>query len=145
MSDVRSVLASKGRNVHTISRANTVFEAVCKMVQYNVGALPVVEQSKVIGIITERDYLRKIAVEGRSSKTTFVQEVMTPNPVCVTPDTPATECMQLMAKHRIRHLPVIVRDELYGTLSVRDLVDHLALEREQTISELTHYIQGTYT
>ncbi|HXS19380.1 MAG TPA: CBS domain-containing protein [Polyangiaceae bacterium] len=145
MTDVRTVLASKGRNVHTISKTNTVFEAVCKMVQYNVGALPVIEHSRVIGIITERDYLRKIAVEGRSSKTTFVQEVMTPNPVCVTPDTPAPECMQLMTKHRIRHLPVIVRDELYGTLSVRDLVDHLTLEQQQTINELTHYIQGTYT
>lgn len=144
MSTVRAVLSSKGRSVHTISETNTVFEAVCKMVQHGVGALLVTENTKVIGIITERDYLRKIAVEGRSSKSTFVKEIMTSNPICVRLDTEAAECLQLMAKHRIRHLPVLAQGELYGMLSVRDLVDYLAAEREQTIQELTHYIQGRY-
>jgi CBS domain-containing protein len=144
MSDVKAVIESKGGEVHTISPTSTVFDAVCKMVQLNLGALVVASEAGVIGIISERDYLRKIAVEGRSSKSTFVQEIMTPRPICVAPDTQAAACMKLMAKHRIRHLPVMEDGELVGMLSIRDIVDHLAAEREQTIEELTHYIQGVH-
>lgn len=145
MSNIRSVIAIKGRDVHTISPANTVFEAVSKMVQSNLGALVVVDESgSVRGILSERDYLRKIAVEGRSSRTTFVQEIMTVDVISISPETDAGACLKLMAKHRIRHLPVLDDDELVGMISVRDLVDHLAEEKEQTIQELTHYIQRGY-
>src|SRR5690606_24286603 len=113
--------------------------------QYNLGALVVVDHTGVVrGILSERDYLRKVAVEGRSSRTTFVQEIMTEDVICIPPETDADACLKLMAKHRIRHLPVMDGSELMGVLSVRDLVDHLASEKEQTIQELTHYIQGGY-
>lgn len=145
MSNIRSVIAMKGRTVHTVLPSNTVFEAVCKMVQHNLGALVVVDQTGIVrGILSERDYLRKVAVEGRSSRTTFVQEIMTEDVICISPETDADACLKLMAKHRIRHLPVMDGSELMGVLSVRDLVDHLASEKEQTIQELTHYIQGGY-
>ena len=144
MSNIHAVMAEKGRDVHTIAPTNTVFEAVSKMVMHNLGALVALESNVVVGIITERDYLRKVAVEGRSSKSTFVAEIMTFNPICITPDTDADACLKLMAEHRIRHLPVLEGSSLVGMISVRDLVQHLAAERERTIEELTHYIQGGY-
>ena len=145
MSSIRSVIALKGREVHTISPTNTVFEAVHRMVQQNLGALVVVdEHSHVRGILSERDYLRKIAVEGRSSRSTFVQEIMTEDVICISLETDADACLKLMAKHRIRHLPVMDGPDLIGMLSVRDLVDYLSQEKEQTIQELTNYIQRGY-
>ncbi len=145
MSSIATILSQKGQNVESISATNTVFEAVCKMVQHDLGALVVVELENVIGIITERDYLRKVAVEGRSSKSTFVAEIMTSHPVCVDSTSTADDCLRLMSKHTIRHLPVVDSGRLTGVLSVRDVVNHLVKEREQTIVELTHYIQGSYT
>ena len=144
MSDVRSVLASKGRNVHTISRANTVFEAVCKMVQYNVGALPVVEQSKVIGIITERDYLREVALKGRTSKMTRVEEIMSQSITCVGPKTDIDECLKIMTKRRIRHLPVMNNGRLSGIVSIGDCVRQKMLEQRIELENMTEYIRGNF-
>ncbi len=144
MSNIRAIIEEKGRNTHTIGATNTVFEAVCKMVHHNLGALVVVESGQVIGIITERDYLRKVAVEGRSSKSTFVAEIMTKDPICIRPNVNANHCLKLMADHSIRHIPVLEEGTLIGVIAVRDIVNHLAREKDQTIDELTHYIQGSY-
>ena len=95
-------------------------------------------------MITERDYLRRVALEGRSSKTTFVQEIMSPGLIYVDPSTEVEQCMSLMTHRRIRHLPVLDGGRLTGLVSIGDIVRHLARERETTIEELTYYIQGRY-
>jgi CBS domain-containing protein len=144
MSTVSDLLRTKERLVHTIGKTATVFEAVSKMVAKNVGALVVLDEGTPCGIITERDYLRKIAVEGRSSKTTFVAEIMSAGLVYVDPDTEVEECMSLMTHRRIRHLPVLDAGHLVGLISIGDAVKSLASERQSQVEELTAYVQGRY-
>jgi CBS domain-containing protein len=144
MATVDQLIAAKGRVVHTVSNSATVYSAIAKMVAKNIGSLVVVQDRKPCGMLTERDYLRRIALEGRSSKTTFVQEIMSPELVYVDPDTDVEECMSLMTHRRIRHLPVIENTVLVGLVSIGDIEKHLARERETTIEELTNYIQGRY-
>ena len=145
MSKVEMLIGRMGRRVHTAYESMTVFEAIGRMVKHNVGSLVVTdEEGELRGIITERDYLRRVALEGRSSKTTFVQEIMSSTLVCVEPSTEVEDCMRLMTEHRIRHLPVVSGRELVGIVSMGDIVSHLATERETTIRELTGYIQGRY-
>jgi CBS domain-containing protein len=144
MATVEQLLCVKGHAVHTISTTATVFEAIAKMVANNVGSLVVFNDARPCGMITERDYLRRIALEGRSSKTTFVQEIMSPGLIYVDPQTQVEQCMSLMTHRRIRHLPVLDAGRLTGLVSIGDIVRHLARERETTIEELTYYIQGRY-
>ncbi len=145
MSKVERMIIGKGRIVYTIAPTNTVFEAIAKMVAYNVGSLVVIgEDGSPCGMITERDYLRRVALEGRSSKTTFVQEIMSTGLSIVSPQTEAEDCMSLMTKKRVRHLLVIEDGKLVGIVSIGDIVKHLAREREATIEQLTDYIQGRY-
>lgn len=144
MATVDQLLNVKGKTVHTIGRSNTVFEAIAKMEANNIGALVVMDSRTPVGMITERDYLRRIALKGRSSKTTFVQEIMSPGLIFVDPDTDVEECMSLMTHRRIRHLPVLEAGYLVGLVSIGDVVRHLAKERATTIAELTDYIQGRY-
>jgi CBS domain-containing protein len=145
MATVSQLLAIKGHTVHTIGRTATVFEAIDRMVANNVGALIVVDGLDPCGIITERDYLRKIALQGKASRTTFVQEVMSENLAYVDLDTEIEECMALMTKKRIRHLPVFDGAEITGILSIGDIVRHLASDRKSQIEQLTAYIQGSTT
>jgi len=144
MATVKQLLNVKGRIVHTISETATVFEAITKMVNSNTGSLVVVRDGIACGIITERDYLRRVAVEGRASKTTQVREIMSSRLVYVDPDTDVEECMALMTHRRIRHLPVLDGSELAGSVSIGDVVRQLASERERTTQELTNYIQRGY-
>lgn len=146
MTTVRDLIAKKGNVVHSISPRATVFSAISKMVDENVGSLVVRDGVQLpIGIFTERDYLKRVALEGRTSKTTFVVEVMTPDPVLVDVDSTAEDCMKVMTARRVRHLPVIGDDlDLAGMLSIGDIVGHLANERQSQIDELTSYIQGKY-
>lgn len=144
MSTVDQLLCVKGRHVHTISKTATVFEAIGRMVQHDVGALLVMDGGEPCGIITERDYLRKVALEGRSSKTTSVHEVCSESLISVEPGSSVEECMALMTEERIRHLPVLDGYELVGLVSIGDVLRHLALDRQSTIVELTGYIQGQY-
>jgi CBS domain-containing protein len=144
MNRVADILASKGSEVHTIDRRATVFEAVEKMVAKNVGALVVTDGEAIAGIFTERDYLRRIVLEGRTSRTTPVQEVLTERLIVVDPSRPVEECMALMTMERIRHLPVIDDRRLAGIVSIGDIVKHLSRERETEIRYLTDYISGKY-
>ena len=155
MGTVSQLLTIKGHTVHAIDRMATVFEAIEKMVAQNVGALLVTEGPseastfrggfagvRPCGMLTERDYLRKVAVQGRSSRTTLVQEIMTQRLVSVHPDTAIEACMDLMTRNRIRHLPVFDGSELAGMLSIGDIVKYLARDRQAQIEQLTAYIQG---
>ena len=146
MANVSELLVHKGKTVHTIGKTKTVFEAISLMVAHNVDALVVLdEKMNPCGMITERDYLRKVALVGRASKTTFVQEIMSDQLVHVDLDTPVEDCMQRMTRARIRHLPVLSGGQLVGIVSIGDLVKFLAEERKHEIHELTAYIQGSYS
>ena len=138
------ILKHKGDWVITIPPSATVFKAIGRMAEHNVGALVVTEHGEVRGIITERDYLRRIALEGRSSKTTQVEEVMTADVIHVEPDTAVEECMALMTEHKCRHLPVLRDGHLAGLISIGDCVRELLQVKEQHVEELTRYVEGRY-
>jgi CBS domain-containing protein len=142
METVSQLLVIKGPTVHTIDRMATVFDAITKMVERNVGALLVMDDLRACGILTERDYLRKVAVCGRASRTTRVEEIMSSGLISVSPDTAIEECMRLMTRNRIRHLPVFEANQLAGIVSIGDIVKSLANERLSQIEELTAYVQG---
>jgi CBS domain-containing protein len=144
MATVSQILARKGNIVHTIGKTNTVFEAIGMMMVHNVGSLVVLDGTRPCGMLTERDYLRKVALMGRASKTTFVEEIMSDGLMYVDLHTPVETCMQVMTRVRIRHLPVFHEDELVGLVSIGDIVKFLAEERMHEIHELTAYIQGSY-
>lgn len=140
---VADLLNQKGQQVHTISPDATVFDAIGTMVEHNVGSLIVAEgPENVAGIVTERDYLRRVALQGRSSRSTRVAEIMTAELVVVGRDTDLEQCMAIMTERRIRHLPVIDGTRLVGVISVGDVVKHLSAEREAEIRLLTDYIAG---
>ncbi len=145
MARISEVLEQKGREVHTVPSTATVYEAIAKMVALNVGSLVAVgPQGKVCGIITERDYLRQIALMGRSSRTTEVHEIMTPEVICVGPTATVEQCLAIMTRKRCRHLPVTERGALVGLVSVGDLVKHLVRHQQVQIEQLTEYICGRY-
>src|SRR5215831_15814872 len=143
MLTVSQLLAIKGQTVHTIEKSATVFEAIGKMVSHNVGALLVVDGMGPCGIVTERDYLRKIALQGRASRTTQVEEIMSKHLVFVHFEDGVEDCMALMTKNHIRHLPVFDGTELAGIVSIGDIVKYLAGDRLTQIEQLTAYIQGS--
>jgi CBS domain-containing protein len=142
MATVSQLLATKGQVVHTIDKTATVFDAIGKMVSHNIGGLVVMDGTVAIGMLTERDYLRKIALQGRSSRTTLVKEVMAGPLVSVELDTEVEQCMALMTKQRIRHLPVFDGRRMVGVVSIGDIVKLLASDRKVQIEQLTAYIQG---
>lgn len=144
MSRVAELLAGKKPTVHTVDKRATVFEAVKQMVDANVGSLIVTDGDAIHGIITERDYLRRIVLEGRTSKTTAVMEVATERLIVVDPSRPVEECMAMMTAERIRHLPVVDGGKLIGVISIGDIVKHLSREREAEVRYLTDYISGKY-
>ena len=119
-----------------------VFDALQILARHEVGALLVMEGDKLVGVFSERDYTRKVALQGKNSKTMRVAEIMTPNVITVTPDTRTRECMALMSNKRIRHLPVVEGGKVVGMLSIRDLMDDVIADQEQTIEQLTSYIQS---
>ena len=114
------------------------------MVRHNVGALVVTEGEATAGIFTERDFLRRVVLQGRDPKVTRVREVMTERLVCTDPDRPVDDCMAVMTQERIRHLPVVVSGRLAGIVSIGDVVRHLSAERHVEIRYLTDYITGKY-
>ena len=142
MSTVSEVLTDKGSDVHVIDLHATVFDAIAQMVRYGVGALLVVEEEGVRGIITERDYLRKVAIEGRTSRTTMVHEIMTSPVLAVRPSDDLDDCLALMTERRVRHLPVIDKGRLVGLVSIGDLVKATLDEQRFLIEQLEHYIAG---
>lgn len=143
MTRVSDVLRGKGTtDVLKIDASATVFEALEKIVERNVGSILVTDGDKVVGIMTERDYLRKIAVKGRTSRDTEVSEIMTSPLVYVTPETSLEETMAIMTDRRIRHLPVVENDDVVGILSIGDVVKYQSREQSFQIQYLTEYISG---
>jgi CBS domain-containing protein len=142
MARVADILRGKGTDVLKIEASATVFAALEKIVERNVGSILVTEGGEVVGIMTERDYLRKIAVLGRTSHNTKVSEIMTSPLVYVTPETTIEETMAIMTDRRIRHLPVVENDDVVGILSIGDVVKYQSREQSFQIQYLTDYISG---
>jgi CBS domain-containing protein len=143
VSDVAKLLEEKGSEVLRIDGGATVFDAIRRMVESNVGALLVTERGSVAGIVTERDYLRRVTLEGRTERETLVREIMTSPLVYVTPETSVDECMAVMTERRIRHLPVFDDGrELVGIVSIGDLVKFKSAEQDFQIKFLTEYIES---
>jgi CBS domain-containing protein len=141
---VGSVLKRKGAQVWSVAPDHTVYDAIEKMAARGVGALLVLREAKLVGIVSERDYARKVILLGRSSKSTLVQEIMTSPVVSVTPNESIDACLSIMTASRIRHLPVVERDQILGVVSIGDLVKWLVSEQEETIEQLQHYISARY-
>jgi CBS domain-containing protein len=141
---VGTLLNQKGSQLWTILPDATVFDAIQRMAEKNVGALLVMEGDRLMGIISERDYTRKVILKGRSSKESPVREIMTPQPVTVSPHDSIAECMRVVAEKRVRHLPVLDGDKVVGVLSVGDLVKWTISAQETTIDQLEKFITGAY-
>lgn len=142
MKSVRQLLQAKGREVHSITPEARVFDALKLMAEKDVGALVVLEGGRLAGIISERDYARKVILQGKSSHDITVRDIMTGKVITVSPDQTVEECMALMTGKRIRHLPVTEGGRLAGLLSIGDLVKEVIAEQEQTIRQLESYIHS---
>lgn len=140
---INEILAHKTGELWSIGPDATVFEAIQIMAEHNIGALPVLERSRLVGIVSERDYTRKVALKGKSSKETRVREILA-TPVIASPDDTIEECMKLMTNNRVRHLPILQGDELLGLVSIGDLVNWIINAQTSTIHQLESYISGHY-
>jgi CBS domain-containing protein len=139
---ISALLHHKGSTVWHISPEATVFDAIKLMANKNVGALLVMSGHKLDGIFTERDYARKIALHGKSSKETCVREILSNKLVTVTPDDSIEDCMRLMTENRVRHLPVLQSEEVAGIISIGDLVNWIISAQDATIAQMEQYIAG---
>lgn len=142
MEKVRDILQTKDHSIFSVSPESTVFEALDLMCDKNVGALLVVDNDKLVGIFTERDYARKVILRGKASKDTLIEEIMTEHPSTVTPDSTIEDCMRLMTNKYIRHLPVLQEGELVGVISIGDVVRYIIEEQRFIIENLEQYITG---
>ena len=142
MTTVRQILQEKDSKLWTIQPDITVFDALKIMADNNIGALLVMSKDKLIGIFSERDYARKVILQGKSSRDTAVSEIMVTNVVYVKPDQSVEECMALMTDKRIRHLPALDQEELIGIISIGDVVKTIISDQEFTIQQLENYISG---
>ena len=143
MTTVTDILKSKvSPTIHTVDPAASVFDAVRLMAQQNIGALVVVEHDQVVGMVTERDYARKVALRDRASRDTPVRDIMTSPVMYVHPLQTSEECMALMTENRLRHLPVMDGGQLAGLISIGDLVKDIISEQRFIIEQLEHYIAG---
>jgi CBS domain-containing protein len=142
MKSLKQLLSAKGNQVHSIRPDAKVIEALQLMAQKDVGALVVMEGDKLVGILSERDYARKVILHGRSSQDVPVSEIMTPGVITVDPSITVEECMALVTRKRIRHLPVCEDGTLIGVVSIGDLVKEVIAEQEQTIKQLESYIHS---
>ncbi len=143
MTVVAEILKSKpDAVVHRIAPTDTVYEGLRLMADKGIGALLVMEGDAIVGIVTERDYARKIALMGRTSVETLVRDVMTPSVLCVRSTQTSEQCMQLMTGKRLRHLPVVDDGKLLGMISIGDLVKDIISEQKFIIEQLEHYITG---
>ena len=142
MKTVAELLRVKPTRVISVRPEQTVLEAIKILAQENIGAAIVMSGERIAGIISERDYTRKVVLKGRSSDTTKVEEIMTPNVVVVSPRTKTRECMQLMTEKNFRHLPVVEEGRCIGMVSIRDIVSDIIADQDFTIEQLEHYISG---
>ena len=143
MKTVKHILEAKGSEVHTIRPNDSVLDALERMADREVGALVVTEgDGRIVGLLSERDYARKVVLLGRVSKQTPAQDIMTAEVVCVSPDQSVDTCMGLMTQRHIRHLPVVVNERLAGIVSIGDVVKAIIDDQQFAIDELQHYIMG---
>ena len=141
---VSTVLAEKGSMVASIGPDVTVFDAISLMAEKNVGALPVIENGRLVGMISERDYTRKVVIKCKSSKQTSVREIMSQQLTVASPHHTIEECMRLMTEKHVRHLPVVEGDKMVGLVSIGDLVKWIISVQAETIEQLKKYISGEY-
>jgi len=142
MKPVSQLLKSREGTLWHARPEDTVFEALQLLAEYEVGALMVMDQGKLVGVLSERDYTRKIALQGRSSKDTRVKDIMTRDVLYVTPQTTTNQCMALMSEKKIRHLPVLDGSTVVGMISIRDILDDIIADHEETIAQLENYIRS---
>jgi CBS domain-containing protein len=142
MSKISSILESRSGEVWSVESSQSVLEAIKVMAEKGIGAVLVIDDGKLSGILSERDYARKIILENRSSNNTMVSEIMTSNVITTTPDSSVAECMTMMTDNDFRHLPVVQDDNIIGMISIGDLVRTVIKEQQVTIEQLEHYITG---
>jgi CBS domain-containing protein len=141
---VRHILDNKGWDVWSIAPPDSVYEAIARMADKRVGALVVLDGDALAGIISERDYARKVILQNRSSRDTAVGEIMTRDVITVPLSATVDECMNLMTNHHIRHLPVVERGKVRGMISIGDVVRWVISAQKKTIEQLSAYIAGSY-
>jgi CBS domain-containing protein len=141
---VGRILKRKGSLVHSITPYNTVYEALEKLAEEDIGALLVMQGTELVGVLSERDYVRKVIIKGRASRDTLVHEIMSSPPITVSPTTTVDECMRRMTDERCRHLPVVDGDTVVGVVSIGDLVNWIITVQDFTIPQLEDYITGRY-
>jgi CBS domain-containing protein len=142
MKTVKEILEAKGTEIWSVQPSDTVLDSLRLMSDKGIGSLLVMDGEKLMGIVTERDYARKVILEGKSSKDTSVSDVMTRKVLCVSPERTVDECMALMTDKRARHLPVVDHKRVVGVVSIGDLVKTLINEQQILIDQLQHYISG---
>ena len=142
MKNVRNILQKKGSHYHAVRPDILVYEAIKVMGENNIGSVLVLEDGHLVGILTERDYARKVVLQGRYSANTYVKEIMSPHPGLVTvhPDTSVEECMELMTAHRVRHLPVVEKNNIAGVISIGDVMFTLMKQKDLIIEDMTNYL-----
>jgi CBS domain-containing protein len=140
MGKVKDILDSKGYLVHSVTPDTTVYSAIEQMCQKNIGGVLIIENDMLAGIFTERDYARKLILKGKSSKETKIKELMTANPIAVSPQTTIEECMEVMSDKHIRHLPVLEGTKVLGMISIGDVVTQVIQEQKSIIAHLESYI-----
>ena len=141
---ISSILHEKGSTIWSVTPSSTVFDAITLMAEKNIGALLVMENGRLVGVFSERDYTRKVILKGKSSKTTSVSEVISSPAISVQPISTVEECMRLMTERRVRHLPVLDGDRVAGIVSIGDLVNWTISAQHRAISQMEDYISGKY-
>lgn len=137
METVQDLMRNRSGKIHTVNSSQTVYQALLLLAEHNVGALPVLEEQRLVGVISERDYARKVILKGASSLDTLVKKIMTSHLISITPQTPLEECLDIMSERHIRHLPVLEEGKLVDFISIGDLVKALMANKDRLIEKLS--------